>query len=221
MVNRKLYKKIVFDKTSLSPGMMFRLLLYILFACAIIIPTMGCKSEYTRYVEQEMEKGIKNDSLIFGMYMGQSKQDFFNRCLDLNKQKIITDGDSQNAKFVEAYDSLGDNTKRKEMLFYGLFDDKTNIMYGMRMTFSYFGWTLWNEDLHADKLIWDVRDKLINDYGGNPFIEVELGSDEFKSLVKIDGNRRIIIVPKNKKDVYVKIEDLNYVLKQKKLNNEG
>ena len=195
--------------------------LYFLLCMGVMITQTGCKSEYTRYVETEIAKGIKNDSLILGMFMGQTRQDFFTRCLELNKQQIITDGGSMDAKFVEAYDSLGDNTKRKEMLFYGLFDDKTNVMYGMRMTFSYFGWTLWNEDLHADKLIWDVRDKLMKDYGGNPFIEVDLSGDTLKSLVKIDGNRRIVIVPKNKKDVYVKIEDLNYVLNQKKVNNES
>jgi hypothetical protein len=198
-----------------------RLWLFVLLGLGVILCQTGCKSEYTRYVETEMAKGIRNDSLIFGMSIGQTRQDFFNRCLELNKQHIITDGDAVNAKYVESLDSLGDNSKKKEMLFYGLFDDKTNIMYGMRLTFSYLGWTLWNEEFHSDKLIWDVRDKLMKDYGGNSFIEVELNGDAFKSLVKIDGNRRIIIVPKNKKDVYVKIEDLNYVLNQKKIKHES
>jgi hypothetical protein len=174
----------------------------------------SCKSEYTKYVEREMSKGIRNDSLIFGLRIGQPSKAFFDRCTELNKQQLITEGEGSNAKYIEPFDSLGDNSKRKEMQFYGLFDDKNNI-YGMRMTFSFLNWALWSESTHSDKLMIDIKEKMMKDYGGNEFIEVALQGEEFKSLVKIDGNRRIIIVPKSKEDVYVKIEDLNYVLKKK------
>jgi hypothetical protein len=171
-------------------------------------------------VENEMAKGTRYDSLIFGLSIGQESQAFFDRCTELNKQQLVTEGGGSNAKYVEPFDSLGDNSKRKEMLFFGLFDEK-GIMYGMRMSFSYVNWTLWNEEYHSDKLLLDIRDKMMKDYGGNEFIEVDLNNEGFKTLVKIDGNRRILIVPKSKKDVYVKIEDLNYVMtKNNKIENE-
>lgn len=180
----------------------------------MMISLDSCKSDYTRYVEKELARGIRNDSLIFGLSIGQDGKDFFDKCTELNKLQLITEGGGKNAKYIEPYDSLGDNTKRKEMLFYALFTDDNKI-YGMRMTFSYLSWTLWNEEFHSDKLMVDIKDKMMRDYGGNEFIEVDLNNGGLKTFVKIDGNRRIVIVPKDKKDVYVKIEDLNYVMEQK------
>ena len=70
----------------------------------------------------------------------------------------------------------------------------------------------WNEARHSDSLAVDLTKKYMSDYKGNPFITIDLEDVEYKAYVKIDGNRQILIYPKNTKDVAVKIEDLNYKL---------
>ncbi|WP_367388116.1 hypothetical protein [Lewinella sp. LCG006] len=182
----------------------------------VVLCLASCKSEYQQYVDQEMASGIKHDSLIFGMRMGQTRKDFFTICWDLNKQKIISQGAGANARFITDRDSIGAeaNPLSKEMLFYGIFDEN-DVMRGMRMTYSFLAWSPWNEEMQSDRLLEVLRKALLTDYPGNDFIELKIKESEYPALVKIDGNRQILMYPKNDKDVVVKIEDLEY-----KLNNQ-
>lgn len=182
----------------------------------ILFSLVSCKSEYQQYVDQEMAKGITQDSLIFGMKMGQTKKDFFTICWDLNKEKIISQGTGANARYVTDRDSIGGEADpiSKEMLFYGIFDEN-DVMRGMRMTYSFLAWAPWNEEMQSDRLLEHLREIYLTEYPGNDFIELEIKESEYPALVKIDGNRQILMYPKNDKDVVVKIEDLEY-----KLNNQ-
>lgn len=183
-------------------------LLCLLFIAASVV---SCKSEYQQYVDQELATGITNDSLIFGMRMGQTKKEFFGICWDLNKQQIISQGNGgANARFYTDRDSLGNTTPiSKDMLFYGIFDEE-DIMRGMRMTYAYVAWAPWNRALQADSLMLNLRDEYLRGYPGNDFIEIDIKASEHPALVKIDGNRQILIYTKNDKDVAVKIEDLHH-----------
>lgn len=163
-----------------------------------------------------MATGITNDSLIFGMRMGQTKKDFFTICWDLNKDKVISQGTGANARYITDRDSIGGeaNPLSKEMLFYGIFDEN-EVMRGMRMIYSFLAWAPWNEEMQSDRLLEHLRKIYLAKYPGNDFIELEISESKFPALVKIDGNRQILMYPKNDKDVVVKIEDLEY-----KLNNQ-
>ena len=125
----------------------------------------------------------------------------------------ISHGSGNNsAKYVTDTDSLGEETvNSKKMLFYGLFDDD-DIMRGMRMTYSYVSWAPWNKDYHADQLMNHLREELKKDYPGNDFIEIDFKASDQPALVKIDGNRQILMYTKNTKDVEVRIEDLRHKL---------
>ena len=182
----------------------------------VLLSLVSCKSEYQQYVDREMASGIKQDSLIFGMRMGQTKDDFFTICWDLNKEKIISQGVGANARYVTDRDSIGGEADpiSKEMLFYGIFDEN-EVMRGMRMTYSFLAWAPWNEEMQSDHLLEHLREIYLAEYPGNDFIELEIKESEYPALVKIDGNRQILMYPKNDKDVVVKIEDLEY-----KLNNQ-
>lgn len=179
----------------------------------LVLCLMGCKSEYHQYVERELATGIERDSLIFDMRIGQTRKDFYSICWNLNKQKLITNGTGSNARFVMDQDSLGDDSEAKEMLFYGIFDDQ-DTMRGMRMTYSYLTWAPWNRDKYADTLLNRLKKQYLEGYPGNDFIQldVEVGGKSYPALVKIDGNRQILMYPKGKKDVLVRIEDLHYKL---------
>jgi len=174
---------------------------------------MSCKSEYQQYVERELATGVEQDSLIFDMRIGQTRQDFYTICWNLNKQKLITNGAGSNARYVMDRDSLGNDSEAKEMLFYGIFDDK-DTMRGMRMTYSYLAWAPWNRDRYADTLMNQLKKQYLEGYPGNDFIQldVEVQGKNYPALVKIDGNRQILMYPKGKKDVLVRIEDLHYKL---------
>ena len=180
------------------------------FLCAILL--ISCKSEYDQYVRRELNTGIKNDSLIFGMYMGQTQRDFYSICWELNAQKLISQGTGNRmAKYLEPLEAVADSTMRKEMEFFGIFDDG-KVMRGMEMIYRFTSWSPWTEERHSKFLAQHLMDVYLQDYPGNEFISIDLDNTDFKAFVKIDGNRQILIYPINSKDVAVKIEDLNFKL---------
>lgn len=174
---------------------------------------ISCQSEYAKYVESELDKGIINDSLIFGMKMGQTRKDFFRICWDLNKAQIITNGEGMNAKYVEKLDSTKDKTLQKTMLFYGIFD-QTDTMRGMNIKYRYDSWAPWNKDRHSSVLLNEMKEFYRTKYKGNEFLEIDLEGIKYKAYVKIDGNRQILMYQKDDKDIAVKIEDLRYKYKK-------
>ena len=184
---------------------MNRILLYFLFGFLI-----SCKSDYDRLVRNELSSGVRNDSLIFDIYMGDTRKEFYAKCWELNSKKIISQGTgNQSVKYIEPEDSLGDKSLRKEMLFYATFDEK-NIIRGMEMVYNFTAWAPWNKTRHSDTLLEELKKEFEKDFGGNEFIQVDLHDINYKAYVKVDGNRQIVMYPLSSKDVKVKIEDLNF-----------
>lgn len=183
------------------------------FCFITIIVFVSCKSEYTKYVESELDKGVINDSLIFGMRMGQTRKDFFRICWDLNKQQIITNGEGTNAQYVEKLDSTQDKTLQKTMLFYGIFD-QTDTMRGMNIKYRYDSWAPWNKNRYSIVLLDQLKAFYTQNYKGNDFMEIDLDDIKYKAYAKIDGNRQILMYQKDDRDVIVKIEDLRHKYKK-------
>lgn len=185
--------------------------IYIILLLTLVLA--GCnESDYSKLVKTEMAKNIVNDSLLFGMRFGETRQEFYDQCWELNNKGIIKQGPENN--FVQ-YD-LPVNKEEDSlqfpirMLFYGIFDDE-KIMTGMDLKFYYTAWSLWNESLHANKLLPIIKDTLLSWYPGNDFIHVITKKTKKEIFVKIDGNRRIIIEPlKNNREVNARIDDLRY-----------
>ena len=188
--------------------------MYVILIAVSTVLLSSCKSEYTRAVEKGLASEKIIDSLIFGMRIGQTKKDFYSICWELNKQQLISEGPgNMSAKYIEPLDSTKDKTLRKEMLFYGIFDENDN-MYGMYMTYSYIAWAPWLKHLQSSALVDDLKSYYRVNYPGNDFIEFPLKELGINAFAKIDGNRQILIYPKDAKDVVVKIEDLRHTLKK-------
>lgn len=180
----------------------------------LILTSFSCsspKSEYKEWIEQELTSGVIHDSLVFNLKMGQTKKEFFEICWKLNKKGIIKQG--PNNKFVEYKLPLKNNQNLKDavnMLFYGIFDNG-NLMTGMDFQFYHTAWSLWNKDLQSDRLVHSVKDSLSKWYPGNDFRAIILPKDTVETLIKIDGNRRIIIKPlDDPRIVKARIDDLRH-----------
>lgn len=183
------------------------------FCFITIIVFVSCKSEYTKYVESELDEGVVNDSLIFGMRMGQTRKDFYSICWDLNKQQIITNGEGTNAQYVEKLDSTQDQSLQKTMLFYGIFD-QSDTMRGMNIKYRYDSWAPWNKNRYSNVLLDQLKAFYTQNYKGNDFMEIDLDDIKYKAYAKIDGNRQILMYQKDDRDVIVKIEDLRHKYKK-------
>lgn len=180
----------------------------------VLVFMFGCaESEYSELVKNEMAKGVVHDSLVFGMKFGQTKKEFFDQCWKLNSKGLISQGpQNQSVKYKLPIKDSADLKSSMIMLFYGSFDEK-NIMNGMDLQFYYEFWSPWNKALQSDKLRFAVKDSLEKWYPGNPFITVE--KDNKQMLVKVDGNRRMVIKPLDDEQfVKAKIDDLRDVLEK-------
>ncbi|NNL17041.1 MAG: hypothetical protein HKO81_10425 [Flavobacteriaceae bacterium] len=189
----------------ITKGLLLVVLCFAFIACD--------QSEYSKLVKTEMSKDIVHDTLFFGMNFGQSKQEFFDKCWKLNAKGLVSHGPSNDFVKHDLPLPEGANlTQSIRMLFYGIFNEERR-MTGMNVQYSYNAWSLWNKDLQPEKLLPIVKDTIMKWFPGNDFIKVKIEKDEKDLLVKVDGNRRIIIKPiDDKREVKVRIDDLRYIL---------
>ncbi len=177
---------------------------WVIFSIFIFI-IFSCQSDYTKMVNKEARQGELKNDLVFGLVLGSTKKDFFNRCWELNKEGLVTQGPNNNS----VQHVLGtENLTAINMLFYGVFDAKDK-MTGMNFEFSYKAWSLWNKKYEARELLPVMKDTLMKWFPGNEFIPLKIDRIEESTLVKVDGNRQIMVYVKDDKDVAVKIEDLS------------
>lgn len=172
------------------------------------------ESKYSSLIKEEMSKGIVQDSLFLGLKLGQSQKEFFDKCWQLNRDKIVTNGSDGFVMYVLPGGGKGDLGQAITMLFYGIFNEE-KVMTGMNLQFYYDSWSLWNKSLQSDQLIHEVKDRLKSLFPGNDFISVSLNNEKDELYLKVDGNRRITIKPlDDNRKVKVKIDDLRYVLEK-------
>ena len=182
----------------------------IFFTTIIFILIVGCqrKSEYSTILTRELEKKNEFNDLIFDMKIGQSRQDYFNICYQLNKQKKIISGErSLNPELILKSKNGSTKGSNIKMSFNGIFNEK-KTMRGFEMRFYFTGWSNWNKDLSSENLLFQLKDTLRKWFPGNDFFKVNF-ENNLSAEVKIDGNRRILAYKVNSKDVAVRIEDMS------------
>lgn len=176
-----------------------------LFTIALLLA--GCyQSDYTRLVKAELAKGERKDSLLFNVKFGNSKDEFFGRCFDLNRQQLVTEGPGNSSVQYLFKDSLVHEKATSIRLLFMPSYDETDKIKEMNMEFSYAAWAPWNRQYQSDSLKNKVMKLLMKWYKGNEFITAKVGEEEVP--VKLDGNRRILVIIRNEQHVLVKVQDI-------------
>jgi hypothetical protein len=136
------------------------------------------------------------------LHFGMTSKAFYAVCWDLNKSGVLQAG---SGNLSAAYDlDKGELAYPAKMSFYPQFVD--GKISRMPVRFSYISWAPWNRELQSDKLLLDVA-KLMEKWYGTGFFSSTLSTGG-KGLVKIDGNRSVIIKIETESDVVVTITDL-------------
>lgn len=165
----------------------------------------ACDSDYTRLVKSELSKGTRQDSLLFDINFGTTREEYYGICYDLNRKKLITQGIGFSVLYV-IQDSLHQLAPENiNMYFYPSFDS-TSIVKGMDIEFTYPGWTAERRELQSDSLRTIVIKLLEKWYKGNQFMMVKI--DDKETPIKIDANRRIIVLLEDHRRVLVHVQDL-------------
>jgi hypothetical protein len=182
---------------------MNKLFFFIVLSITIaLLPS--CKSDYEKWVSTELGKGVRNDSLLLGIHFGMTRSDFYNHCLELNRNNLITNGpENSTAQIV-----VTDYEVPIDLNFYPDFEkDKIHIM---RLYFNYKEWAPWNKEYSSEKLRPNALDYLTKKYGSS-FKELKTPSGK-PFWLSINGNRQIRVFLKDSKIVAVDISDLTVTL---------
>jgi hypothetical protein len=173
----------------------------IVFVAALI----SCDSDYTKLVKSELSKSERQDSLLFDIKFGTTREDYYGICFDLNKKRLVTQGIGFSVQYI-IKDSLTQSPPRDiTMYFYPSFDSLDSVK-GMDMEFVYPGWSPGIRELQSDSLRAHVMKILYHWYKGNEFMNVKINDQE--TPVKIDANRRILVLLEDEHRVLVHIQDL-------------
>jgi len=184
-----------------------RFLKYPISIFALTIMVSGCfQSDYTKLVKSELAKGVRMDSVVFGINLGDTRDEFYGKCFDLNKQRLVTAGpNGATVQYLFTDSLVHDTLTAMRMLFIPAFD-KDDVIMEMNLEFSYPAWAPWNEQYHSDKLKERVLKLLMHWYKGNEFLVVNINGND--TPIKLDGNRRMIVYIKDEQNVVIKIQDI-------------
>jgi hypothetical protein len=180
------------------------------FSLVLIVGFISsCKSEYEQWVSKELSTGVRNDNLILGIYFGMTKNDFFQHCLELNRQSTITNG-PENSTAEITKNGLNDDIA---INFYPDFEqDKIHIF---RMYFNYKQWSPWNKEFHSDKLL-PVAIAYLSKTFNTTFKEMKTPNGK-PFWLSIEGNRQIRAFIKDDRTVNTDISDLTVTAHNPKL----
>ena len=176
-----------------------------------IMLTVACsQSQYDKVVKRELATGKEYNEMMFDMKIGLSKKEFYGKCWQLNKEKLVAQGPSNQyvRHVLDSVSPIYNPSSRIEMLFFGLFDDE-DLMRGMRFRFSYTAWAPWNKELQPEKLQEEIKEMMKTLYPGNDFFNLDTKINDQPIAVKIDGNRLITVYVFDNRFVQAYIEDLN------------
>ncbi len=173
----------------------------------IVLFGSGCfQSEYTRLVKQELSRDTRMDSVVLGINLGDTRDEFYGKCFDLNQQHLVTQGpNGATVQFLFTDSLVHQKPTPMRLLFIPQFDDQDSIA-EMNLEFSYVGWSPWNKSLQSDTLFNKVQQLLLIGYGGNRFIFPTIAGQA--TPVKLDANRRMIVYKKDERNVVVKVQDI-------------
>lgn len=156
----------------------------------------GCSSraKYDRLLKSEVASGVRNDSLLMGLYFGMPEKEFYLHCWNLNKKGLIKQGENNVTVLYEMKNEL---KYPAFMDFYPKFIDGKICELPIR--FKYTGWAPWNKELTSKKLQADIV-KYYEKIYGDRFLEVK-DPKRGSAFVTIKGNRRISVFIQS--DLYV------------------
>ncbi len=179
----------------------------LIVAVCLTLLVIGCdqRSAYDRIVARELATGARFDTLFLSYALGMSKQAFYDSSWALNRRGLVMQGpQNQNVqyKLPEALPYPA------TMLFYP--DFSADRIYQMRVRFGYDDWAPWAKRLSSDSLQLDVL-ALLERWYGKGFFEHGSTVTAFgpqRQFVKVDGNRRILVMKYSDTEVLAMITDL-------------
>lgn len=184
--------------------MTLRILILFTF-CSFTFISCDRRSDYQKLLDAELASGERHDTLFYGLSLGMTSKEFFEHCYKKNQEGLFF----QSGATVE-YKMKDELPFEATMHFYPEFQDTKIIE--MPVTFTYNSWAPWNKRVSVDSLQVDLKN-LFEQWYGSGFIRTE-HPERGVAFVKIDGNRRIVIVKQDEKTAKALFTDMSIEKKE-------
>jgi hypothetical protein len=185
--------------------MIFRSFFVIIIASTVFL---ACNDSTSK------EKKRHADSLFLGISLGMGYKEFYDHCWQLNKQKIVTHGPTNENVEYRLKNVLRDTVT---MRFYPTFYEKK--IFEMPVTFTYDKWAPWNKSFWSDSLLSEMIVVFKDWYGPEGWQEVDHPL-QGKVYAKMDGSTRINLFVKDEQFVQAVFTDMKVENALKKANLE-
>lgn len=177
----------------------------ILFFFSILLLMSACrgtdKKKLIEVEKQELAKGIRNDSIFHGLYLGMTVAAFADTCRERHRQGLFDEGGNRMVEFELKNNELKFPAK---ISFYPIFTH--NKISEVPVFFRYSNLEIWNPEMKTDKLLIDVKKLMEKWYNGRFFLTaLPTGRNGF---AQVSGNRRILIKMDKEDEVVVVFTDL-------------
>ena len=179
--------------------LIFSILLFLIYSC-----NKTEKKNLAEIEKQEVATGIRHDSLLVGLNFGMTKEAFLDYCWGMNKKGLFREGEGKTVEYI-----LGKREVkyRIQMNFYPTFSD--NKITELPIRFKYMDMDIFNPLMKTDKLFKEVKKYIEDVFGGGFFMSpIPTGG---KGYVKVEGNRRIMIINEKENEVMVILTDLTAI----------
>src|SRR5258707_2920131 len=87
----------------------------------------SCESDYTKLVKSELANGIRKDSILLGIRFGNTRNEFYGKCFDLNKQHLVKEGAGHSVEYLFTDYLAHRKPTQIRLLFVPAFDEKEKI----------------------------------------------------------------------------------------------
>jgi len=174
-----------------------------------IVFTASCSRKVTmdEYVTKELERNIRQDSLIYGVHFGMTGEEFAKYCTGMNQKKIFMPsptGTTVRLEISNVFDTP-------------LYFDFFPVLIGnspirkVNASMKYKNFSYYDEKYKMENLVNKAIQYFEEGYGGNGFFSIPHENKLLKFMyVKIDGNRKILLKPTFEGQVLeIEFEDLS------------
>ena len=170
--------KLIIEKIKYDRGFLFGLLLAL-----ISLSSCSEKVSFEQYVENELAKGVRHDSLIYGIHFGMTTEEFLLYCADMNRKKLFMPNPSGSAVRLELKEGFGASV---QFDFFPVLQTSDSIAI-VAATMGYRDFSYYNKSLSMENLTLEAKNFFENGYGGNKFFAIPHENKLLKHMyVKID-----------------------------------
>ena len=177
-------------------------LIFCLLAAASAL--LGCRSDYEKMLAEERASGQRHDEMWLDFRLGMPQKDFYDTCWQLNARGILSHGTEP--PITTRMDVSQHFSAPVFLNFFPQFED--GKVSEMMAVFVYKDWAPWLTDRTQEKLLAESARCLEKLLPGNAFLEIT-HPEKGKVLVKVDGNRKVLLFPFEEQKAKAIITDLN------------